>query len=145
MRRKKEIPMPKSIPHVEKYMTTTPHSIGAEQPLENAMKLMTEFSIRHLPVMKAGSLVGILTDRDVKLALSIRGVNPGATRVDDIATEEVYITSPDAPLDEVVSKMAGRKIGSAVVVQNHKLVGIFTSTDAMRVLGEIFHTRLQKG
>ncbi|MBS1964117.1 MAG: hypothetical protein JST04_18035 [Bdellovibrionales bacterium] len=34
--------------------------------------------------------------------------------------------------------MAERKIGSAVVVQNHKLVGIFTSTDALRVLGEIF-------
>ena len=134
--------MSKAIPMIQKYMSTTPHSIGADQRLDSAMELMKKYSIRHLPVLKAGGLIGILSDRDIKLALGIRGVDPTKTAVDEIATDEVYITQPDIPLNEVVSQMAEKRIGSAVVVQNHKLVGIFTSTDAMRVLGEIFDTRL---
>ncbi len=132
----------KAIPMIQKYMSTTPHSIGSEQRLEVAQEMMTKYSIRHLPVLKGGKLVGILSDRDVKLALGIQGVDPTKTTIDEISTEEVYITEPTAPLNEVVAQMAEKKIGSAVIVQNHKLVGIFTSTDAMRVLGEIFETRL---
>lgn len=135
--------MSKPIPSIQKYMSMPPHSIDAEQNLQNAVELMKTHSIRHLPVMRSGNLVGILTDRDVKLALSFKGVNLADTRVDDISTEDVFITHPDAPLNEVVAHMAEKKIGSAVIVQNHKLVGIFTSTDALRVLSEIFSTRLQ--
>jgi len=131
----------KPIPQIQKYMTTLPHSIAAEQPLDVALDMMKSHDIRHLPVLKNGSLVGILTDRDLKLALGIQGVDPTITRVDEVATEEVYITGPDSHLDEVVARMAEKKVGSAVIVQNHKLVGIFTSTDALRVLGEIYHER----
>lgn len=134
--------MSKPIPVIQKYMTITPHSIGAEQALQTAIELMKRHEIRHLPVLKGGSLIGILSDRDIKFALSIQGLDPEKTRVEDVATEEVYITEPNAPITEVVNRMAAKRIGSAVVVQNHKLVGIFTSTDAMRVLGEIFETRL---
>lgn len=134
--------MTKAIPQIQKYMTTTPHSIGADQPLKTAIEMMKKYSVRHLPVLKGGNLVGILSDRDVKLAQGLRGFDPETTRVDDISTEEVYITEPNAPLNEVVGRMAEKRIGSAIIVQNHKLVGIFTSTDAMRVLGEVFNTRL---
>lgn len=134
--------MSKPIPPIQKYMTTTPHSIGAEQHLNVALEMMKKYGIRHLPVLKGGTLTGILTDRDVKLVLGIQGVDPSKTTIDDVSTEEIYITAPTTPLNEVVSQMAEKRIGSALIVQNHKLVGIFTSTDALRVLGEIFETRL---
>jgi IMP dehydrogenase/acetoin utilization protein AcuB len=91
--------------------------------------------------MRNGRLTGILTDRDVKLANSLQGVDPQKTLIDEIATDDAYLVSPDSPLDEVVAYMADHRIGSTLIVDNHKLVGIFTSTDALRVLGDTLHAR----
>jgi acetoin utilization protein AcuB len=46
----------------------------------------------------------------------------------------VYCVSPDAPLVEVAREMAEHKYGSAVVVEGPKVVGVFTTTDALRAL-----------
>ena len=123
-------------------MTTSPHSIGSEQNLETASEQMDRYKIRHLPVLKAGKVIGILSDRDIKLASSFEGFDPSETLVDDIAHEEVYVVSPNAKLDEVVSAMASKKLGSAVVMDNGKLVGIFTAVDALTAFAELLHTRL---
>lgn len=131
----------KAIPKVQKYMTTTPHSVGSEQTLQVASDLMRQHQIRHLPVLHGGRLTGLLTDRDIKLACGIRGVDPATTRVSEIAIEDPYLTSPDSSVDDVVLHMAEHKLGSALVVDNHKLVGIFTSVDALRILGETLRMR----
>jgi len=51
--------------------------------------------------------------------------------------------SPDAPIDEVVQEMAGKKFGSAVVIDNGKVVGMFTATDALAAFAELLQTRLK--
>ncbi len=132
----------KPIPHVSKYMTSNPHSIRVDQTLECASDLMSRYKIRHLPVLEAGKLCGILSDRDVKFALSLEGLDASKTQVADIAREEVYVTPPETPLDDVVRTMADRRLGSAVVVDNGKVVGIFTAVDAMRRLDHLLETRL---
>ncbi len=134
--------MSKPVPLIQKYMTTTPHSVGREQPLSIAGKLMKEHHIRHLPVMSDGQLVGILSDRDLKLAMSLNGVDPEICKVGEIANEEAFLVKPDAKLDEVVQLMAEKKIGSVLVVDHHRLVGIFTTTDALSAFGELLTTRL---
>ena len=134
--------MSKAIPLIQKYMTTTPHSIGRDQTLAKAQGLMSEHKVRHLPVLSEGQLVGILSDRDVRLALSLQGVNAETTQVGDIANEEAFLVKPDSRLDEVAQTMAERKIGSVLVVDHHCLVGIFTTTDALIALGELLNTRL---
>ena len=125
-------------------MTPIPHTIGAEQSLATARDYMKKQDIRHLPVLSEGKLVGILTDRDVKMALGLNGVNPINTRVQDFALEDAYQVSPQAKLDEVAAELAERKIGSALVIDHGHLIGIFTTTDAMRALAELLRTRLQK-
>ena len=55
---------------------------------------------------------------------------------------DVYSVSPETPLDEVVATMGSKKYGSAVVVQNGKVVGIFTTVDLCRAFAELLHTRL---
>jgi len=132
----------KTIPTMSKYMTTTPHSVGFDQTLRTASELMKTHGIRHLPVMKAGQLVGILSDRDLKLALSLRGVDAEVTTVDEIASDDVVLVKPEAKLDEVSRTMAEKRIGSVLIVDNHHLVGIFTATDALKALNELLHTRL---
>jgi len=132
----------KPIPSIQKYMSTNPHSIRLDETLATAQRIMTEHRIRHLPVLDAGKLSGILSERDIKFALSLRGLDMKTTKVGDIAHEEVYVTHPEAPLDEVVRNMAQKRLGSAVVMSNDKLVGIFTTVDAMLSLDHLLETRL---
>lgn len=132
----------KTIPTILKYMSTTPHSIEAHEALGKAEDLMKTHSIRHLPVMSQGQIKGIVSDRDIHLALSITGVDASRTRVCDIAHTELFLVRPDARLDEVVRLMGEKKIGSVLVVDHHKLVGIFTTIDALHALDELLNTRL---
>ncbi len=105
---------------------------------------MSEHRIRHLPVLHGGKLVGVLTDRDVKLIESVVSEGAGELRVADAMTEEVYTTTPERGLDQVAAEMAEHKYGSAVILHDDKVVGIFTTTDACRALADLFATRLKK-
>jgi acetoin utilization protein AcuB len=87
--------MSKPIPPVQKYMTTSPHSIGGDQTLATAARLMRDHHIRHLPVLSGGRLRGLLTDRDLKLVETFRDVDPTTTTVDEAMTEEPYTASPE--------------------------------------------------
>lgn len=125
----------KQMPQIQKVMTAMPHTIGKDIPLKTALNLMREHRIRHLPVQDGGKLVGILTDRDVKLASSFTDAEN--LRVSEIMSSDPYTASPEAPLDLVVLEMAERKYGCAIIQQrNGKVVGIFTAVDGLRVLGE---------
>jgi acetoin utilization protein AcuB len=134
--------MSKPIPTIQKFMTTAPHSIGVDQPLSRGHAMMTEHHIRHLPVLNGGKLVGMLTDRDLQLVEALAGVDPTKVHVEEAMSSVVYSVKPDMPLDEVVGTMAEHKYGSAVVMQNEKVVGIFTTVDVCRALAELLHSRL---
>jgi len=133
----------KSIPTVQKYMTVQPHTIGYDQSIEKAKEMMSEYRIRHLPVLKGGKLVGMLTERDLNFVLTFKDTDPQKTRVDEVYVELPYSTHPEAKLDEVAAHMAEKKYGSALVVSNNKLVGIFTEVDAMKALADLLQTRLK--
>lgn len=135
--------MAKAIPTIQKYMTTAPHSIGTEQTLAHAHEVLRQHHIRHLPVLEGGQLVGMLTQRDLALVETLKDVDPRNVKVEDAMSTEVYTVSPEAPLDEVVGEMAEKKYGSAVVVSNHKVVGIFTTVDVCSALADLLHSRLK--
>lgn len=133
----------KAIPMIQKYMTTVPKSIGFDQTLAQAADFMRTLHLRHLPVLQGGKLVGVLTDRDINLVLSFKDSDPEKLTVEEAYTPDPYFTKPDAPLSDVVTEMAERKIGCALVVDNGKLVGIFTEIDAYKALSELLETRLK--
>lgn len=136
--------MSKAIPSIQKYMTTCPHSIGSDQPLVKAHQMMREHRIRHLPVMSGGKLIGILSDRDLKFVESFKDTDPKTMKVEDAFIPEPYTVDPNVPLNEVCATMAEHKYGSVLVVQNDKLVGIFTWVDALLALSDLLSTRLAK-
>ncbi len=126
----------KTIPKIEKYMSAMPHTINPDMGLNTALDMMREYRIRHLPVQAGGKLVGVLTDRDIKLASAFN--HDEELTVGDVMTPDPFTTTPHTSLDSVVGEMAEHKYGCAVVVQdNGKVVGIFTATDGLRVLGEV--------
>jgi len=134
----------KAIPSISKYMTTIPHTIGADQSLSKASKMMHEYRIRHLPVLSGGKLVGILSDRDVKLVESFKDVDPEKVTVEEAFTPDPFIASPTSSLADVCEQMAVKKYGCALVCDNNKLVGIFTWVDALSALNELLYTRLKQ-
>jgi acetoin utilization protein AcuB len=125
------------IPQIKTYMSTNPHTIGVEQTMARAHEIMRENHLRHLPVLKASRLVGILSDRDLHMVETLRDVDPQTVCVEEAMTQDVYAVAPDAPLDEVVKDMATRKYGSVVVVDHAHVVGIFTTVDACRAFADM--------
>jgi acetoin utilization protein AcuB len=126
-------------PQVIAFMTPFPYSIDVEAPLADAHKLMREHHFRHLPVTSGGAIVGILTDRDIKLILGpdFGSPNERELKVRDAYVEEPCVVPASASVATVARTMADKRIGSAIVTKNDKLVGIFTVTDACRALAQV--------
>jgi len=126
-------------PQILAFMTPFPYSIEADAPLAEAHAFLRERHIRHLPVTAGGRLAGILTDRDIKLALGPDlGSPPERERaVRDVFQPDSYVVDAATPADEVAQAMAERHLGSALVTRGGKLVGIFTTTDACRALARV--------
>jgi acetoin utilization protein AcuB len=117
-------------------MTPSPHTIGDDQPLARAHELMRDHKIRHLPVLHGGKLVGIVSLGDLHLIETLGDTDLEHVAVEDAMTPDPYVVPPDADLREVARTMASHKYGTAIVTRGSKIVGIFTTTDALRALTE---------
>ncbi len=122
---------------ISQYMTRSPHSIGVRQPLAAAHRLMRKHRVRHLPVLADGRLVGLVSMRDLHFVETLQDVDVDTVPVEDAMTADPYMVPPDASLLRVARTMAQRKIGSAVVTDKGKVVGVFTTVDAMRALADL--------
>lgn len=112
-------------------------TVGPETTLEEAYRFLLEKGIRHLPVVQDGRLVGIITDRDIRLAtshLNPKGPCPGCTRVEEVMTRGVVTAHPLDPVEEAARVMRERKIGCLPVLEDGELVGIVTGIDLLDAL-----------
>jgi acetoin utilization protein AcuB len=112
-------------------------TVRPETTAEEALALCRGNGIRHLPVLEGGWLVGIISDRDLRLATPAlgdpdRALALGRIRVADEMAKEVVTARPEDPIEEAAMEMYERKIGCLPVVGHDGLVGIVTSSDVMR-------------
>jgi acetoin utilization protein AcuB len=130
---------------VENWMKRDPITISPETGVLEASRLLRQYRIRHLPVVKGGFLVGILTDRDLKrvlpstaTSLSVYEVNYLLDRLEarEVMTKQVVTVLPEAAIDEAAKLLLAHKIGALPVVEEDKLVGILTETDVLEALVE---------
>jgi CBS domain-containing protein len=128
----------KPSPHIISIMTPLPHTIEASSSIHQAKAVMDAESIRHLPVTSEGRLVGMLSERDVKLAFAIAATNESddGLHVGDVCNLEAYVVEHNTPLDQVLMHLAEHRMSSALVTRNGKLVGIVTNTDIYRSYSE---------
>jgi acetoin utilization protein AcuB len=122
---------------VEQHMTVSPVVIGIGDTLADAHRVMRERGIRHLPVLDAGRLVGVVSQRDLYLAESLSSVDPATDTVREAMSGDPYAVPPGAPLEEVAATMAERRLGSAIVVDRGAVIGVFTTVDALRALASL--------
>lgn len=120
-------------PTVGQFMTNEPVGADVSLPLLDANERMFMNNIRHLVIHNGSEVSGILSTRDVALALSM-ATDPKKITAGDAMIREPYTCSPDTPLAEVVEEMEKHRYGCAIVTDGDDLVGIFTTTDALRAV-----------
>lgn len=131
------------MPSVKVVMTPFPYCVEADASLARARAMMVEHDIHHLPVTDGGELVGVISGREVALGTAIASVRDPSQepRVREACVLHAYAVEDTEPLDRVVAYMAEQRLGSALVTRRGKLVGVFTVTDACRVLAAWLRAR----
>ena len=130
---------PAQATQVAEAMTRRLVTIGPEQDLVFAHSLMMWSNVRHLPVVRDGELVGILSDRDLLNKMATMGSEPDPTALTaDIMTSPVETAHPAEDLGEAAARMAAKHIDCLPVVSDGELVGIVTTTDVLAERGRLF-------
>ncbi len=133
---------------VRELMTGQPITVGPEIPVFDARQIMLKERIRHLLVTEGTRLVGIVTDRDIRLnlpsqatSLSMWEVNYLLAKltVGKVMTRSVIITGPDQDATDAARLLLEHKIGALPVLDGEHLVGIVTETDVLRAFARSQH------
>lgn len=123
---------------VEEYTTPNPVTVSESVPLAELVALMKENGVRHLPVVRGNSVVGIISERDLRIAMGLGERQKISIFARDVMIENPITVSSADSLDKVALLMSQEKIGSVIVNDdNDQFLGIFTVTDALNALIEI--------
>jgi acetoin utilization protein AcuB len=136
---------------VSDWMTTKVFTVKQNDNISDAIKLLKEKKVKHLPVVENGDkVVGILSDRDIKdytpskvSTFDIHELNYilFTTKVAKIMVKNVITAVPDMPIEEAAMVMYDKNIGCLPVVDKGKLIGIISDKDLFRVLVDITGVR----
>jgi acetoin utilization protein AcuB len=127
--------------NVQDLMTTDPITTGPQTPVLEARQLMIDKRIRHLLIVEGPKLLGIVTDRDIRLnlpspatSLSVWEINYLMARltVESVMTTSVVIVGPQRDARAAAQLMLDNKIGALPVLDGGQLLGIITETDLLR-------------
>ena len=127
---------------VREWMSPDPVTVTPRTTVSVARQLLSTYGFRHLPVVDGDRLVGIISDRDVRLDdAQVRGALRrgvlGEVLEDDRPTEAVmssspHVIGPDEMVEAAARLMLSRRIsGLPVVDADHRLCGIITTTDCL--------------
>jgi acetoin utilization protein AcuB len=122
---------------VRAFMTPAPHTIGVDQSLRVAHDVMRRFQIRHLPVLRGGELVGLVSERDLTLVELLPGVDANIITVEEAMVGAPYTIDAGSSLEWLATDMGQRRADAAVVTDGGHVAGVFTTVDALRALQEL--------
>ncbi len=106
-------------------------SIEASESVQAAARLMNERKIGGLVVTAEGSMVGIVTERDVMRRVVAEPLDSAATTVSEVMTSPVATCRPDTPLKECIGVMTRNRIRHLPVVDHQGVCGIITQGDIL--------------
>src|SRR5690606_33549528 len=130
-------------------MTPNPYTASPDTTIVDALKLTRSHRVRHLPVCDGGKLVGIVTDRDLRLAMPPIWAEERdelkqqlhTRHVSEVMIREIITADPVMPIEEAARLLYENRIGCLPIMEDDALVGILTETDLLRALVELFGTQ----
>jgi len=133
---------------VRDFMTSHPITITPDTPIFQALEIVRKHKVRHLPVLKDGKIVGLVTERGLltvspspATTLSVYELNYVLAKVTvrEAMVKNPITVAPGCPIEEAAQLMWEKRIGSLLVTEGERLVGIITQTDmieaVVRLLG----------
>ncbi len=124
----------KTVGDVLKEKGTNVWAIDPQSTVYDALMLMAERNVGAVLVLEAGSLVGILSERDCVRKLDIRGRSPATTRVSEIMTESVVYVHPEQTMEECMGLMTSRRFRHLPVLDGGRLVGVVSIGDVVKAV-----------
>ena len=121
---------------VRDIMRSPAETVSVDTTLESAYRTMRERRIRHLPVLENGQLVGVVTDRDLRLATSVLApvpFSPGS-KVGSVMSPNPQTADSSDPIEDAARIMRDQKIGCLPVLDGSRLIGIVTGFDLLNAL-----------
>lgn len=122
---------------VEEFTTPDPVALTEDATVDDLIEVMKNAGIRHIPILKNGKVVGVVSDRDVRVVSGLDFQEKNLVQARDIMARDPVTVSSETPLEEVALEMSRQKIGSVIVTEGDQFLGIFTVTDALNALIEI--------
>lgn len=121
---------------VRDIMSTPALAVGPETTLADAYRTMQEKGVRHLVIGDDERLLGVVTDRDLRLATSALAPSPfpPGSRVSEVMCREPLTSDAGEPIEDAARRMRERKIGCLPVLEEGRLVGIVTGVDLLDAL-----------
>lgn len=122
------------------------YSISADQSVYQAIAKMDELDIGALVVMDGTQLMGILSERDYRSKVILKGRTSKETKVSTIMTGDVICVSPQDSVESCMTIMTDKKIRHLPVLENDSVVGVISIGDLVKAIiskqkGEISHLR----
>ncbi|MGH0036817.1 MAG: CBS domain-containing protein, partial [Myxococcota bacterium] len=136
------------MPAIKSVMTPFPYFVEIDAPIAAAEQIMREHGVRHVPVQENGEPVGVVSQRDVGFLVNPALGDSERSRISVrhiCIRDDVFVVELETSLAYVLSEMARRHVGSALVVRKGRLAGIFTTTDACRSMADLLRDRYEPG
>lgn len=110
--------------------------LSPNQSVFEAYQEMTKRQVHHLPIVENGKALGVVSDRDLQFITQYG--NEKEVLCKDIMTTDIFSVSTSEPIAALAKQMVEKRINSALINNSEgKVVGIFTSTDALKILSNI--------
>ena len=110
----------------------TVYTIGPDDSVLDALKMLAEKNVGALPVVEGDQVVGIVSERDYARKLVLKGRSSAATPVREIMSAPVVTVEPKQKLDFCMNLMTDRHLRHLPVVDNGKLLGLLSIGDLVK-------------
>jgi CBS domain-containing protein len=124
------------VKHLLAFKNSTVWSIGADEPVLEAIRLMADKHIGALPVLHGEELVGIVSERDYARKVILRGRSSSDTPVSQIMSSPVVSVSPDEAVHRCMEIVTDQRIRHLPVVERGKMIGIISIGDLVKAVIE---------
>lgn len=108
------------------------HAESAETVRQVARR-MTDWNVGAIAILASGSLVGVFSERDLMTRVVAEGLDPDATRIDDVMTKTIAVAEPVEDIDDALRKMHTLNCRHLPVVDSGKLIGMLSLRDLLQI------------
>jgi CBS domain-containing protein len=110
------------------------HTVGPEDSVLNALRLMAQHEVGALPVVESGRLMGLISERDYARKVVLLDRSSRTTRVRDIMMTRVAYVEPSRTVEECMALMTDKRVRHLPVLEHGRLVGLVSIGDLVKAI-----------